>query len=84
MNQYFSLKNSHFHGGNFPSVLFVTPFHSKPVIPFLYISPILLGNIVGVDFHDGSDNIVTEALTRIKLLSLNSILDQSTIFTHDC
>ena len=65
MNQHFSLKNSHLHGGNFPSVLFVTPFHSKPVIPFLYISPILLGNIVGVEFDDDGDNIVTAALTRI-------------------
>ena len=64
MNQYLSLKIGHFHGGNFPSVLFVTSFHSKPVIPFLYISPILLGNIVGVDFDDGSDNIVTEVLTK--------------------
>ena len=45
-NQYFSLENSHFHGGNFSSVLFVKPFHGKPVILFLYISPILLGNIV--------------------------------------
>ena len=29
---------------------FVTSRYSKPVIPFLYISPILLGNIVGVEF----------------------------------
>ena len=57
----FLLKNSHFHGGNFSSVLFVTPFHSKPVKPFLYISPILLGNIVGVDFDGGGENAVTEA-----------------------
>jgi len=42
----FLLKNSHFHGGNFSSVLFVTLFHSKAVIPLLYISPIFLGNIV--------------------------------------
>ena len=65
MNQYFSLKSSHFHGGNFPSVLFVTPFHSKPVKPFLYISPILLGNIVGVDFNGGGEIIVIKALARI-------------------
>ena len=65
MNQYFSLKNSHFHGGNFPQSYFITSRHSKPVIPLLYISPILLENIVDVDFDDGSDIIVTEALTRI-------------------
>ena len=65
MNQYISLKNSHFHGGNFPSILFVTPFHSKPVKPFLYISPMLLGNIVGVDFDGVGENIVTEALAKI-------------------
>ena len=83
---FFSLKNtgSHFHGGNFSSVLFVTPFHSKLVKPFLYISPILLGNIVGVDFDGSGENIITEALARIKLLSLNSILGQSTLITHDC
>ena len=56
----FLLKNSHFHGGNFSSVLFVTPFHSKLVKPFLYISPILLGNIVGVDFDGGGENTVTD------------------------
>ena len=65
MNQYFSLRNSHFTAVFFPSVLFVTPFHSKPVNPFLYVSPILLGDIVGVDFDGGGENIVTEALARI-------------------
>ncbi len=29
---------------------FITSRHSKPVIPWLYISPILLGNIVDDDF----------------------------------
>ena len=54
----FLLKNSHFHGGNFSSVLFVTPFHSKLVKPFLYISPILLGNIVVL-------NLITSALVSL-------------------
>ena len=40
-------------------------FAVKPVIPFLYISPILLVNIVGVEVNYDSDNIVTAALTRI-------------------
>ena len=43
-----------FHGGIFPSVIIFTPFHtvmiSKPGLPFLYMSLILLGNIVGVEF----------------------------------
>ena len=65
MNRYFSLKNSNFYGGYILSVLFVTPFHSKPVKPFLYISLILLGNIDGVDFDGGGENIVTEALVRV-------------------
>ena len=65
MNQYFPLKNSHSTAVVFPSVLFVTPFHSKPVKPFLYISPILLENIVCVDFDGGGENIVTEALAGI-------------------
>ena len=30
---------------------FITSRHSKPVIPWLYISPILLGNIVDDDFR---------------------------------
>ena len=57
----FFIEKQSFHGGNFSSVVFVTPFHSKPVKPFLYISPILLGNIVGVDFDGGGENTVTEA-----------------------
>jgi hypothetical protein len=65
----FLLKNSHFHGGNFSSVLFVTPFHSKLVKPFLYISPILLGNIVGVEFDGGGENTVTEAFSRISFIA---------------
>ena len=40
-------------------------FTVKPVKPFLYISPILLGNIVGVDFDGGGENTVTEAFARI-------------------
>ena len=59
------IEKQSFHGGNFPSVLFVTPFHSKPVIPFLlYISPILLGNIVGVEVDYECDSIVTAVLKR--------------------
>ena len=34
-------------------------FTVKPVKPFLYISPILLGNIVGVEFDDECVSIVT-------------------------
>ena len=52
-----------FHGGIFPSVISFTPFHtvmiSKPGLPFLYMSPILLGNI-------DVPNLMTSAIISLR------------------
>ena len=63
-NQYFSLKNSHFHGGNFPSVLFITPFHSSTGYTVSVYFSNIIGKYCGVEFDYECVSIVTEALMR--------------------
>ena len=64
-NQYFPLKNSHFHGGNFPSVLFITPFHSKTGKTVSVYFSNNFGKYCGVEFDYECVSIVTAALMRI-------------------
>ena len=65
MNQYISLESSHFHGGNFPSVLvYHIASQQTGYTVSVYFSNII-GKYCSVDFDDGSDSIVTEALARI-------------------